>query len=61
MGNNSNILQNISEKDDQDNIDLDLAVLEDVQDLEAAVEETTTIESLVLQAKRALEISTASN
>ena len=61
IDNDSNILQNISEEDDQDNIDLDLVVLEDVQDLEAAVEETTTIASLVLQAKRALEISTGSN
>lgn len=61
MDTGNNILQNTSKKDDQDNIDLDLVVLEDVQDLEAAIEETTTIENLVLQAKRALEISAASN
>lgn len=61
MDTGNNILQNTSKKDDQDNIDLDLVVLEDVQDLEAAIEETTIIENLVLQAKRALEISAVSN
>ncbi|CAF0968041.1 unnamed protein product [Rotaria sordida] len=54
----NNADENSNEENDHEEIELDLEALEDFQDIEAAVEETTVIINTFASAKTALETST---
>ena len=53
----NNTGENTNEENDHEEIESDLEVLEDFQDIEAAIEETTVIENIFASAKTALETS----